>query len=86
MEKRFKDREELEMEIRKCGRMASIMIYLSIGSLVLGVIGDVLNISLVLEPISWFLVAILFVVFALIPGMNVMEMRLCGIEAENKIE
>jgi hypothetical protein len=86
MGKPFKNREELEKEIRLCGRIASIMIYLSLGSTALGVIGDALNITLILESISWFLLAILFVVFALIPGLNVLEMRLCGIEAENKIE
>jgi hypothetical protein len=85
MEK-FKDREELENEIRKCGRLTTILIYLSLGSAALGVIGDALNTTLILESITWFLLAIIFIVYTIIPGLNVLDMRLCAMEAENKIE
>jgi hypothetical protein len=38
----------------------------------IGVIGDVLNITLGLEPMSWFLLAIFAVLLTIIPHMHVL--------------
>ena len=86
MEKPFKDREEMEKEIRRCGTFTSILVFLGLGSAAIGFIGDAFNITLIVEPMSWFLLAIFFIALTIIPGFNVLDMRLCGIEAENKIE
>ncbi len=53
MEKPFKDREEVKAEIRRCDLMGSIFTYAGLVFASLGVIGDALNITLVLEPMIW---------------------------------
>ena len=84
MERPFKDREAVEREIRRCGMVVSILVFLGLATAALGFIGDALNIALLLEPMSWFLLAIFFISFTIIPGFNVLEIRLCSIEIEKK--
>ena len=56
-----------------------------VGFAALGVIGDALNITLVLEPISWLLLAIFFGLNAIIGHTHVVVAKhLLGIEAESK--
>ncbi len=54
-----KDREEVKAEIRDCGLTAAIFTYACFIFTALGVIGDAVNITLGLESISWFLLAII---------------------------
>ncbi len=56
--KPFKDREEVKAEIRDCGRTAAVFTYVCFIFAALGVIGDALNMTLGLESMSWFLLAI----------------------------
>jgi len=86
-EKAFKDREELKKDIRLCFGMGQVF---SIGSLIfalLGIIGDVLNISVGLESMSWFLLAIVFGLAALIPNMRSLTgLLLSSMESKRKKE
>jgi len=82
-ERPFKNREEAKKEIRQCQWVGSIFQIVSLGCGVLGAISDVLNITLGLESMSWFLLAIVLGVSALIPHMNSVTANLMyGIETE----
>jgi hypothetical protein len=81
----FKNREEVKIEIRKCAMMSSIITFLGLVFALLGIIGDVLDITLGLESISWLLLAVFFGVIAVFPTMHsVIAKHLYGIESENK--
>ncbi len=85
--KPFKDRQEVKTEIRDCTRFAGISQYACFIFAVLGVIGDVVNIRLGLESMSWFLLAIVAGLNAIIGHMHmVVAKHLFGIEAESKKE
>ncbi|MDH5461067.1 MAG: hypothetical protein OEZ48_09505 [Candidatus Bathyarchaeota archaeon] len=82
-DKPFKDREEVKKDIRLCAMMGMIVTFCSLGFAVLGVIGDALNITLGLESMSWFLLAIVFGLIAITPNMrSVAAKHLYGIENE----
>ncbi len=84
-DKPFKDREEVKKDIRLCAWMGEIVTFCSLGFAVLGVIGDAVNITLGLESMSWFLLAILFGLTAIIPNMRSLTAKhLYGIESEIK--
>ncbi len=84
-DKPFKDREEVKKDIRLCAWMGQIVIFISIGFAVLGVIGDAVNITLGLESMSWFLLAIWAGLIAIVPNMrSVTAKHLYGIKSENK--
>ncbi len=86
-ERPFKNREEVRKEIRQCQWMGSIFQYVSFGFAALGVISDVLNTALGLESMSWFLLAIVAALGALVPHMNSVTANLMfGIEGESKKE
>jgi hypothetical protein len=83
----FKNREHVKAEIRLCTLACSVLEYLSFLFAALGIIGDALNTTLILEPMSWFLLAIFASVHAIIPAMHrVVAKHLLGIEAESKKE
>ena len=52
------DREKAKAELAPCGRAAEICSLIFIPLVLLGIIGDAANITLGLEPMSWFLLAI----------------------------
>jgi len=80
----FKNREHVLAEIRFCARAGGIITLLSLLFLALGIICDALNITLILEPISWFLLAIFAMVSTMGPTLHVvMAKHLLGI-AESK--
>ncbi|MCJ7634726.1 hypothetical protein MUP77_20335 [Candidatus Bathyarchaeota archaeon] len=82
--KPFKTREEAKREIRDCDRFAGISQYACFIFAALGVIGDAMNITLGLESISWFLLAIVAGLNAVIGHTHVVVAKhLLGIEAEN---
>ena len=55
----FKTREDVKKEIRLCDRASGLVIIVGLIFAVLGVIGDALDVKLVLESMSWFMLAIL---------------------------
>jgi len=86
-DKPFKNREDVKTEIRDCGRFAGISHYACFIFAALGVIGDVVNITLVLESMSWFLLAIVAGLNAIVGHMHVVVAKhLLGTEAEDKKE
>lgn len=83
MEKPFKNREEVKAEIRKCDMVSGILTYACLIFAALGVIGDALSITLIIQPISWFLLAIVTGLNAILPHMHVLVAKhLLGIESE----
>jgi hypothetical protein len=81
----FKDREDVKAEIRKCDLFGSSCQYACFIFAALGVIGDASNITLGLEPMSWFLLAIVAGLNAIIGHTHVMVAKhLLGIEGESK--
>ena len=83
--KPFKSREDAKAEIRNCDRFGGICQYACFLFAALGVIGDVLNISLGLEPTSWFLLAIVAGLNAIIGHIHtVVAKHWLGIENEGK--
>jgi len=55
--KPFKDHEDAKAEIRNCDLFGGICQYACFAFAALGVYGDALNVTLGLEPTSWFLLA-----------------------------
>jgi hypothetical protein len=83
--KPFKDLEEVKHDIRQCDRVAGIIGLASLIFAALGVIGDALDVTLVLEPISWLLLAIFVGLAGTIPHLNyLMARHLYGIESERE--
>jgi len=79
--------QTLLAEIKLCARAGGVFQIVSYLFLALGVISDALNITLGLEPLSWFLLAIFTGVGAIVPNMHVVVAKhLLGIETENKKE
>jgi hypothetical protein len=82
---RFKNREHVIAEIRRCALAGSVSQYLSFLFAALGVVGDALNITLGLQPMIWLLLAIFASLHAIVPHMHlVVAKHLLGIEAESK--
>ncbi len=87
MEKPFKNREEVKAEIRRCDLVGGIGIFASLIFAALGVIVDALDVTLILESISWLLLAIFTGLMAILPNMHVLVAKhLFGIESELKSE
>ena len=81
----FKNREEVKAEIRACDRFGGISQYACFIFAALGVIGDAVNITLGLESMSWFLLAIVAGLNAIIGHTHVVVAKhLLGIESEKK--
>ena len=81
----FKNRQHIKAEIRRCTLFGSVCQYFSFLFAALAVIGEALNITLGLEPMSWLLLAILAALNAIIGHMHVVVAKhLLGIEAESK--
>ena len=84
-EKPFRNRKEIKKEIRKCNLVGGIVLDVGIIFAIIGVIGDALNITLVLESTSWLLLAVFFGLVSLVPYMHsIMAKHLFGIESESK--
>ena len=82
-DKPFIDREDVKTDIRLCAWMGTIIIFVSLICAAIGVISDVLDEALVLESMSWLLLAIVFGVIAIIPNMRSLTAKLSyGIESE----
>ncbi|MFX1535953.1 MAG: hypothetical protein ACFFDI_17195 [Promethearchaeota archaeon] len=84
-DKPYKNRAEVKKDIRLCAWVGGIFIFCSLGFAVLGVIGDALNVTLGLESMSWFLLAIWAGLIAIFPSMTSLTAKhLYGIESERK--
>ncbi len=84
-DKPFKDREDVKADIRLCALVGNIFSFACFGFAALGVIGDALDITLGLESMSWFLLAIVAALSALVPNMrSLVAKHLYGIESEKK--
>jgi hypothetical protein len=80
----FQSREEVVVEIRECDRFAAITQWACFLFVALGVIGDALNVTIGLESSSWFLLAIVAGLNAVIGHMHsVMGKHLLGFEGES---
>jgi hypothetical protein len=87
VDKPFKNREHVQAEIRLCARAGGIFQLLSFPFIALGIISDALNITLGLEPTSWFLLTIIALCASIVPQMHIVAAKhLLGIEAESKKE
>lgn len=81
----FKNHNEVKTEIRKCAFVSGTTTLFGFLFALLGVIGDILDENLVLESSNWLLLAIFFVLVALMPRMHsVSAKHLYGIESERK--
>ena len=77
----FKNREHIVWEIGYCGRATRYISYLSIVTLALGIISDLLNMKLGLGATSWLLFAVVAGVMSLAPHLHVITVRhLLGME------
>jgi len=66
---------------------AFVLYFLGIAFVVLGVVSDAMNVTLVLQPISWFLLAIFFGLSATVSWMTwMLAVHLDAIEAKSKEE
>jgi hypothetical protein len=84
-EEPFKDLEVLKADVTKCAWASGVLSILSLLFAVIGVVGDVLDMTLGLEPMSWFLLAIVVAVNAVIPRMNSSVAKLLfGMESKKK--
>ena len=81
----FKNREHVKAEISRCARASTVFAYLSFLFAVLGIIGDALKTTLVLQPLVWLLLAVFASLHAIVPAVHlVVAKHLLGIEAESK--
>jgi len=86
-EKPFKDREEVKAEMEKFFAVGLFDSILGVIFAIIGVAADALDVTLVLEPMSWFLLAIFFAVLGVWPVVkSTFAKSLYGIESENKPE
>jgi hypothetical protein len=58
MPSRYEDREKVRNSIRSSGLWGDVCWFLSVIFAILGIIGDAINATLGLEPMSWFLLAV----------------------------
>ena len=83
----FKNREHVLAEIKLCARAGGVFQIVSYLFVAFGVIGDALNVTLGLQSLSWFLLAIFASMCAVVPNMHIVVAKhLLGIEAESKKE
>ena len=81
--KPFKDREDVKNEIRVWFYISLVLVCLGLLSALIGIIADALDTTLVLEKMSWFLLAILFSVTAAGPLVkSSVAKSVYGIESE----
>ena len=84
-EEPFKDLEVVKADIKRCAGASGVFSVLSLLFVLIGVIADVLDMTLGLGTMSWFLLAIVAAVTAIVPLMNsVVAKLLFGIKSEKK--
>ena len=86
-DKPFIDREDVKTDIRLCAWMGTIVIFISLICAAVGFISDAIDVTVVVESMSWFLLAIAFGVISIVPNMRSLTAKLMyGIESEMKSE
>ncbi len=87
VEKPFKDREEVKKEISEFFAVGLFDSSLGVVLAIIGIVADALDITLILEPTSWFLLAIFFGILGVWPIVkSTVAKSLYGIESESKHE
>jgi hypothetical protein len=85
VERPFQNREEVKNIINYCNIAAGFLVILGFIFALIGVIGDALDINVILEPSNWLLLAIIFVIASFMPYLNsALAKHLYGIESEIK--
>ena len=85
VEEPFKNREELKARIKLCGNWNAICVILAFLFVIIAIVWDVLNKTLGLATISWFLLGIFFIGVGIMPTIHLVGYKqLYGIESENK--
>jgi hypothetical protein len=80
----FENHDDVVKEIRSCDRFGGICQWACFIFAAVGIFGDVMNITIGIESVSWFLLAIVAGLNAIIGHVHVvMAKHLLGIEAEN---
>lgn len=85
-EKPFQNREDVKHEVKLCSTVATCFQLLSLLFAIIGIIGDVLNITLGLETLSWFLLAIILGVSSVLPSMHAVSAKHLLYMDENRRE
>jgi hypothetical protein len=85
-EKPFQNREDVKHEVKLCSTVATVFQLLSLLFAVVGIIGDLLNMTLGLETLSWFLLAIILGVSSVLPSMHAVSAKHLLYMDENKKE
>jgi hypothetical protein len=81
----FKNREHIKAEITRCARSSTVFAYLSFLFAIIGIIGDALKTTLVLQPLIWLLLAVFTSLHAIVPAIHLVAAKhLLGIEDESK--
>ena len=80
-EEPFENREHIVWEIGYCNKAASYITYLCLASVAIGILGDLLNMKLGLESMTWMLLAVVAGVLSLGPHLHmIMAKHLLGME------
>ena len=80
----FEGREEVVAEIRECDRFAAITQWACFLFAALGVLGDGLNVTIGLEPSSWFLLTVVAGLNAVIGHVHVVGGKhLLGVDGDS---
>ncbi len=81
----FKNREEAKAQMRRSDLVVTIITVACLLFAALGVIGDALDVTLALESMSWFLLAIFAYLIAMVEDRHLLTAKLLlGIESESK--
>jgi len=81
----FKNREEAKAQMRRSDLVVTIITVACLLFAALGVIGDALDVTLGLESMSWFLLAIFTYLIAMVEDRHLLTAKLLlGIESESK--
>ena len=84
-EEPFENREHIIWEIGFCNKATTYITYLCLVFVAIGINGDLLNMKLGLESMSWLLLAIVTGVMSLAPHLHmIMAKHLLGMEVINR--
>ena len=77
--------EKVKGDVGKCDAMRSVCWTAGLVFAILGVIGDAANVTLVLESISWLLLAVAALIASILPSINwAMAWYLMSVETKGK--
>ncbi len=85
-EKPFLNPEDVKHELRQCSTVSSIFQLLSLLFAIVAIIGDASNMTLGLETLSWFLLAIILGISSILPTMHAVSAKRLLYKDETKKE